>query len=191
MLARRRTAKLSAVSLPRVSDGELVDVGAALATSTAKTMLVLGTHAADFNAVEYCQRLRFFLPRLQEKGIERFIMVINGEPVQCSKLASLVELPPAVELLADPTGEAGRRFGVSRGFKPDDAEISPFVKLFAMGIGIGPPWQTLPAVLVGYFGNPNGKRAWIEAGMQQGQAAGRWPAPLEISTMPTAAQPLS
>ena len=62
------------------------------------------------------------------------------------------DLPEAVELYADPTGEAGRSFGVSRGFRPDDVGLSPSLKLFVVGIGLGPPWGTLPAVLTGYVG---------------------------------------
>jgi hypothetical protein len=86
-----------------------------------------------------------------------------------------------VELLADPTGGAGRAFGVSRGFRPDDDSLSPFAKLFVVGIGLGPPWGTLPPVLKGYVGDAKGRREWIEASLQQGQRAGRWPNPLELS----------
>ena len=76
-------------------------------------------------------------------------------------------MPDDVELFFDPTGEAGRQFGVSRGFRPDDAGLSPYVKLFVVGIGLGPPWGTLLPVLRGYVGAPSGKRDWIEACMQQ------------------------
>lgn len=172
---------LAGLKLPGASDGVAMDLGATLAATTGKTMLVCATHAADFNAVEYAQRVRAYWPRIQEKGIDSCIMVINGEPAQCLKLAELVDLPPAVKLLSDPTGEAGRRFGVSRGFRPDDERLSPFVKLFFMGIGLGPPWYTLPAVLIGYFGNPEGKRAWIEDSLKQGQQAGRWPTILDVA----------
>ena len=180
--AARPAASLAGVSLSRVSNGEQVDLGAALAATTGKTMLVCGTHAADFNTIEYAQQVRHFLPRLQEKGVDRIIMVINSEVSACSRLAQLLDLPsdPAIELFSDPTGVAGRRFGVSRGWRPDDAGLSPFIKLFVVGIGLGPPWGTLPAVLTGYFGNPGGRRAWIEASLKQGQLAGRWPSVLEL-----------
>ena len=45
---------------------------------------------------------------------------------------------------------------------------------------VGPPWNTLPSVLIGYFGNPGGKRFWIEDSLKQGQEAGRWPTILDI-----------
>merc|ERR1719443_2339868 len=150
--AAQPAAALAGVRLARFSDGEEVDVGAALAATAAgaKTLLVLGTHAGDFNMIEYGQRTRFFLPELRAKGIDRVLMVVNGEASACAKLAELLGLPGDIEVLADPTGEAGRRFGVSRGFRPDDARLSPQAKLFFMGIRVGPPWGTLPAVGTGY-----------------------------------------
>lgn len=172
---------LKGVSLRRVGDGAQLDVGAELAGSEGRTMLVLGTHAADFNTVEYLQKTRFFWPRLQEKGVDRCIMVVNGEAPACSKLAELLGLPAEFELLADPTGEAGRRFGVSGGWRPNDSRIPAALKLFVVGIGLGPPWGTLPAVLSGYVGNPKGERDWIEASLKQGQLAGRWPPVLELA----------
>jgi len=40
--------------------------------------------------------------------------------------------------------------------------------------------MTLPAVLPGYFGDPNGRREWIEESLKQGQPSGRWPKILEL-----------
>ena len=130
-------APLSGISLPRASDASAtVDLGA---LSGAKTLVVFGTYPADFNMIEYAQRVRFFMPQLREKGVDRYLMVVNAEAPACQTLARLLDLPDEIELLCDPTGEAGRRFGVSRGFMPD-AELSPFLKLFVVGIGLGPPW---------------------------------------------------
>jgi len=181
LLAAQPARSLKGVSLLRVSDGEQVDIGAALAATNEHTMLCFGTHAADFNTAEYLQKLRAFLPKLKASGVNRFIVVINAEVSQCSKLAELLDVPLEVELLADPIGDAGRKFGVSRGFRPDDGSLNPFVKLFVVGIGLGPPWGTLWPVLTGYLGNPSGGRDWVEAALQQGQQKGRWPAPLELS----------
>lgn len=173
---------LKGVSLERLEDGKPIDLGEALSSTDAnsKTMLVLATHPADFNTVEYGQRVRHYLPQLKEKGIERFMMVVNGSPSACSKLAELLDLPDEVELFSDSTGEAGRSFGVSRGFRPDDDNIPPSLKVTVVGLGFGPPWGTLPAVLTGYFGNPDGHREWIEESLKQGQLAGRWPQVLEL-----------
>lgn len=181
--AAKPATSLLGVALPRVSDGEEVDLGAALAGTTDRTMLCFGTHAADFNTIEYMQRLRVLglAGKLQASGISRVLMVVNANEAQIDKLTGLLDMPAEIELLADPTGSAGRAFGVSRGFRPDDSSLSPFVKLFVVGIGLGPPWGTLWPVLRGYLGDPDGSREWIQASLQQGQIAGRWPNPLELS----------
>ena len=212
--AAKPTQSLMGVSLPKVTlDGninineneneiEYLDVGAELATNTndgvsgdgdgdkKRTMVVFGTHAGDFNTIEYMQKIRSSLPELQSKGgIDQILIIVNGEPDQCKLIAKLLDFPTTtsnaeievkIEVLSDPTGEAGRKFGVSRGFRPDDTSMSPFAKQFCSGIGIGPPWMTLPAVLPGYFGDPNGRREWIETSLKQGQLSGRWPKILEL-----------
>jgi len=117
---------LSGITLPRadgVGEASTVDLGQAVASTSGKTLVVLGTHAADFNSVEYIQRVKAYWPRLEAKGVNRCLVVINGESDQCEKLAELLDVPKSIEILADPTGEAGRRFGVSRGFRPDDAGL--------------------------------------------------------------------
>lgn len=176
-----RPAQALDIALPRVSDGASVHLGDALAATTDRTLLCFGTHAADFNAIEYLQKIRFYLPRLRDAGVSRVACVLNADAAQCRTLAELLDVPDDVELFSDPTGEAGRKFGVSRGFRPD-AALSPYVKLFVVGIGLGPPWGTLLPVLRGYVGAPSGKRDWIEATMQQAQRAGRLPEPLELAT---------
>lgn len=186
---------LTGISLPRViidnddamtdenEDSPSVNLGAELGSgkADARTMIVFGTHAGDFNTIEYLQKIRFYFQELTTRGgIDRIIFVVNGAPDQIRLLTSFLDLPPSIEFLSDPMGEAGRRFGVDRGFRPDDDSLSPFAKQFCTGIGIGPPWMTLPAVLPGYTGDPNGKRDWIEASLKQGQLAGRWPSVLEL-----------
>ena len=173
---------LQGYCLDRLSDGASVDLGNALSSTSGKTMLVLGTHTADFNMIEYGQKVRAALPQLKAKGIDRFLMVMNGNPKASKQLAEMLDLPEDIELFADPTGEAGRRFGVNRGFRPDDTAIPVGLKVTVVGLGFGPPWGTLPAVLAGYIGNPNGKRDWIEQSLKQGQLAGRWPEVLELSS---------
>ncbi|VEU44479.1 unnamed protein product [Pseudo-nitzschia multistriata] len=189
--AAKPAESLAGVSVQKVfpeHDSSALDIGAELSgiTGDGKTMVVLGTYAGDFNTIEYMQKIRAFLPELQSRGgIDRILMVVNGEPTQCKLVARLLDFPTGgggveIELLSDPHGEAGRAFGVSRGFRPDDDSLSPFVKQFCSGIGIGPPWMTLPAVLPGYFGDPNGRREWIEESLKQGQLSGRWPSILEL-----------
>jgi hypothetical protein len=166
--------KVTRARAPEVS----IDLGAELSAATAsgeKAVCVLATYAADFNAIEYAQRMRHYLPKLRARGVGRVLFVVNGSPEAAARLAELVDLPADIELLADPAGVAGRAFGVSRGWRPDDVELSPYVKLFGMLFGLG-AWATLPAVIGGYIGNPFVPQPWIEDALAQGQLAGRWPA---------------
>lgn len=143
-------------------------------------MLVLATYAADFNAIEYAQRLRYYIPELQKRGISKIGLVLNCESDSAKALVDLVDLPSdvteghGVTLLVDPLGRAGRAFGVGTGWRPDDAEMSPYVKLFGMLFGLG-AWATLPAVIGGYIGNPFRPQPWIEDALAVGQQKGRWP----------------
>jgi hypothetical protein len=72
---------LDGMVLTSITTGQGVDLGKALSATAlgTKTLLVLGTHAADFNMVEYAQRVRYFLPKLQNKGVLRFMIVVNGK----------------------------------------------------------------------------------------------------------------
>ena len=112
LLASKPASSLAGVALPRVSDGDKIDLGDALVSTSGRTILVLGTHAADFNAIEYGQRVRAYWPRLQarinfthfstrvarligyvrlqSKGIDRCMMVVNSEAKSCEKLAELL-----------------------------------------------------------------------------------------------------
>jgi len=168
-------------TLPRVSDGEPVDVGAALNEGPGTSLLVLGTYPADFNMIEYAQQLTHYVPALKEAGVTKITCVVNGAPAGCQKLADLVGIPDDVVLLSDPTGEAGRDFGVSRGWMPDDATVPAYGKLFGMLLGLGAS-NTLPSVITGYLGNPDGERGWIESALAQGKGAGRWPGETVIET---------
>jgi len=166
------TRALSGVgSLPLASGGGSVDLGEAL-QAPGTSLVVLGTYPADFNMIEYAQRLRYYLPALRAKGVSRVLCTVNGKPSSVERLSEMLELPAEIELLADESGEAGRAFGCSRGWRPDDASLSPYAKLLGMLIGLG-AWRTLPAVITGYLGNPGGKHEWIEAALAQGQRAGR------------------
>jgi len=171
-----------------VRTGKSVDLSKFLTHSEDKedgdrgsTMLVLGTYAADFNAIEYAQRLRYYIPSLKKRGVKKFGLVLNCEKEAALKLAEVVDLKintdeesENVELFVDSFGNAGRQFGVERGWKPDDAETSPYLKLFGMLWGLG-AWATLPAVIGGYIGNPFTPQPWIEDALAVGQKKGRWP----------------
>ena len=44
----------------------------------------------------YAQRLRHYLPALKAKGVSRVLVVVNGSPASCAKLAELLDLPAEV-----------------------------------------------------------------------------------------------
>ena len=109
---------LSGCVLPRVSDGEKVDLGELL-SAPVTTLVIFGTYPADFNMIEYAQKMRHYWPQLKAKGVESGLIVVNGSPESCKRLAEILDLPAEVELLSDEAGEAGRLFGVSTGWLPD------------------------------------------------------------------------
>ena len=109
---------LSGCVLPRVSDGTRVDLGELL-SAPITTLVIFGTYPADFNMIEYAQKMRHYWPELKAKGVDSGLIVVNGSPDSCRKLAALLDLPEDIELLSDEAGEAGRLFGVSTGWLPD------------------------------------------------------------------------
>ena len=143
-------------------------------------MVVFGTYAADFNAIEYGQRLRYYWPQILQKdcAIGKCAFVLSCQPQAALELARQVDLDLTVdsslELWIDPTGAAGRAFGVERGWLPDNADVNPFLKLFGMLFGLG-AWATLPAVIGGYIGNPWTPQPWMQDALAVGARQGRWP----------------
>ena len=173
--------RLGGTKVTSVKRNEQVELSSFLKSGDDKSMLILGTYAADFNAIEYVQRLRFYLPQLQERGIRKIGLVLNCEADAAKTLVDMLDLETdatsddaVVELFIDPAGVAGRNFGVGRGWKANDKEMSPYVKLFGMLFGLG-AWATLPAVIGGYIGNPFYGQPWIEDAIAVGQTKKRWP----------------
>lgn len=141
-----------------------------------KSMFIFGTYAADFNAIEYAQRLRYYLPILKSDcGVTKFGLLLNCQPDAALALAETVDLDVSqVDLFVDNTGSVGKQWGVSRGWLADNEDVNPFLKLFGMLWGLG-AWATLPAVIGGYIGNPFVGQPWIEDALAVGQKKGRWP----------------
>ena len=121
---------LSGCALPRVSDGAKVDLGELL-SAPVTTLVIFGTYPSDFNMIEYAQKVRHYWPQLKAKGVDSGLIVVNGSPDSCKRLAEILDLPADVELLSDEAGEAGRRFGVSTGWLPD-SDLNPYLKLLGM-----------------------------------------------------------
>ena len=166
---------LAGITAKSLKTNKPTDLSSFLKTNDKLSLLILGTYAADFNAIEYTQRLKYYLPQLKQKGISKFGVVLNCEDNAANVLSECVDLKDEdVEIFVDPLGEAGRAFGVGRGWKPEDEDMSPYLKLFGMLWGLG-AWATLPAVIGGYIGNPFRGQPWVEDAMAVGQLKGRWP----------------
>ena len=179
--------RLTGTEVTSVKTNQQIELSNFLKSGDDKSMLILGTYAADFNAIEYVQRLRYYLKsnQLQERGITKIGLVLNCEADAAKRLVNMLDLETdasnsdsdsdsIVELFVDPTGAAGRDFGVGRGWRADDDEMSPYIKLFGMLFGLG-AWATLPAVIGGYIGNPFYGQPWIEDAIAVGQQKERWP----------------
>ncbi|GKY96941.1 hypothetical protein MPSEU_000653100 [Mayamaea pseudoterrestris] len=161
--------------LSAYDENSSVDIFDWLNHPSRKSLLVFGTYAADFNAIEYGQRLRYYWPRLRdEKKVDQCALLLNCQPQAAQALVELLDLPNDIQVWVDNRGEAGRVFGVSRGWLPDNVDVHPFLKLFGMLFGLG-AWATLPAVIGGYLGNPFAGQPWIEDALTVGQRKGRWP----------------
>ena len=169
---------LNGIGVKPLGGAASIDVGGLL---DKKAAVIFGTYAADFNAIEYGQRLRHYAPKLKERGVESLHLILNADESAASKFVELLGLEGVCEIYCDPTGSAGRAFGCGRGWLPDEDSlfdgqipINAYGKLFGMLLGLG-AWATLPAVIGGYIGNPWRAQPWIEDAMAQGSAKGRWP----------------
>ena len=76
-------------ALPRVADGESIDLGEALLDGPGTKLLVLGTYPADFNMIEYLQQLNHYYPALKKSGVSKIMCAVNGKADSCKKLAAL------------------------------------------------------------------------------------------------------
>ena len=139
------------LNILRVTDSSTVDLENLIKSKDDKTMLVVGTYAADFNNIEYAQRLKYYIPQLKEKGVKNFIMIMNAQPSAVKAFANILNLQNEIELYSDSTGSVGKALNVCRGYSPDDKDTNPYVKLFVMLFGLG-AWATLPSVIGGYIG---------------------------------------
>jgi len=164
------------ISLTPLNGGGQTTLDEYLDNTKGRSLFIFGTYAADFNAIEYVQRLRYYLPILKsECNVSKFGIVLNCQPEAAKALLETVDLSTSdVDVFVDNTGEAGKKFGVERGWLPDNEDVNPFLKLFGMLWGLG-AWATLPAVIGGYIGNPFIPQAWIEDALAVGQKKGRWP----------------
>ena len=170
-----RATKLG-ISLTPLEGGKTLTLDEYLENPSGRSLFIFGTYAADFNAIEYVQRLRYYLPILKSDcGVSKFGLVLNCRPEAAVTLLESVDLDISkVDVFVDNTGKAGKKFGVGQGWLPENPNVNPFLKLFGMLWGLG-AWATLPAVIGGYVGNPFVPQPWIQDALAVGQNKDRWP----------------
>ena len=95
-----------------------------MAESSTPELCVLGTYAADFNAIEYAQKLKHYWPKLQQKGLARCLLVLECI-TESMRRRSRRRSRCHPRLRPDPTGAAGRGYGAYAGWRPDDDSMSP------------------------------------------------------------------
>ena len=124
-------AALTGTTVAPLKGGAPVDVGALLAAPT-KQCVIFGTYAADFNAIEYAQRARHYLPKMRAKGVDGVSLILNAEPAAAAKACELLGVDAdEISVFCDPTGAAGRAFGCSRGWLPDEDALFDSIPLNA------------------------------------------------------------
>jgi AhpC/TSA antioxidant enzyme len=160
-------------------DNSIIDLGQSIQSTNERIMIIFGTYAADFNAIEYGQRLRYYWPILQQtKNIKKCYLILNCQKDAAIAYKKYIDIQDDdttnIEIYVDNTGNAGKAFGVNQGWLVDNNNINPFIKLFGMLFGLG-AWATLPAVIGGYIGNPFIQQPWIVDAMAVGIRQNRWP----------------
>lgn len=119
------------------------------------------THFGDFNSWEYAEKLRHYLPALDDAGAEVFAVGI-GSCESANLFAEETGFPKS-KLFADEGAQCHKALGFSEGFQPP-VKVNPYFRLLPMLAGIGSP-GTLQAVLAGYIGSSSANAEWITSSL--------------------------
>ncbi|CAL8466035.1 g5571 [Coccomyxa elongata] len=136
------------------------------------------THFADLSSWELAQKLMKKLPELQARGV-KVVVIGLGSVGNARRFAEVLSFP--LDLLhADSTGAMYRALGFSQGFAPN-ANVSPYLKLLPMLMGIGSP-GTIQEVLRGYIGDRSAKPVF-EGSTPFNILGGGYQRPFELATL--------
>ncbi|CAM9256906.1 unnamed protein product [Ascophyllum nodosum] len=153
---------LRGVKVNRASDGEEIDLLEAWEPAKGKkTIVAFFTHTADFNSWEYAQKLRHYLPQIDDAGVG--VVGVSLGTVDAARFFCAETGFPLSSMFMDATGVAYAKLGFSNGFDPrlpGDKKLNPYLRLLPMLAGIGSP-GTIQAVLKGYTGDRDENAEWI------------------------------
>lgn len=181
---------LRGVRVKRASSGDEIDLLDAWdAKPGKKTIVAFFTHTADFNSWEYAQKLRHYLPQIDDAGVE--VVGVSLGTVEAARDFCGETGFPLDNMFMDATGEAYSALGYSNGFEPKlprGKKVNPYLRLLPMLAGIGSP-GTIQAVLKGYVGDPDANADWISSALSMVDnkefdfLGTRGSRPLEVATL--------
>ncbi|CBJ48830.1 conserved unknown protein [Ectocarpus siliculosus] len=181
---------LRGVSVKSASSGKEMDLLSAWEPAPGKkTIVAFFTHTADFNSWEYAQKLRHYLPQIDDAGVG--VVGVSLGTVDAARDFCAETGFPLDNMFMDATGQAYSALGFSNGFEPrlpGDRKINPYLRLLPMLAGIGSP-GTIQAVLKGYVGDPNSNADWVSSALSMVDnkefdfLGTRGSRPLEVATL--------
>ncbi|CAM9485224.1 unnamed protein product [Ectocarpus fasciculatus] len=181
---------LRGVTVKSASSGEEMDLLSAWEPAPGKkTIVAFFTHTADFNSWEYAQKLRHYLPQIDDAGVG--VVGVSLGTVDAARDFCAETGFPLDNMFMDAKGQAYSALGFSNGFEPrlpGDRKINPYLRLLPMLAGIGSP-GTIQAVLKGYVGDPNSNADWISSALSMVDnkefdfLGTRGSRPLEVATL--------
>ncbi|CAN0024828.1 unnamed protein product, partial [Discosporangium mesarthrocarpum] len=159
---------LRGIQVTSASTGEMMDLTSAWEpTPGTKTIVAFLTHTADFNSWEYAQKLRHYLPRIDDAGVN-LVGVSMGTVAAARDFCAETGFPLG-SLYMDETGAAYKALSFSNGFEPKlpgGKKLNPYLRLLPMLAGIGSPGTIQEArVLRGYTGDQSYNAEWMSTAM--------------------------
>jgi hypothetical protein len=122
------------------------------------------THLGDLASFELAQQAVYYLPQIRSKKIGFLAITPGAKQESAEKFCSLTNFP-IENLYIDKSAKLYDELQFSKGFLPQNSNISPYLKLLPMLMGIGSP-GTIPEVLRGYFGDKNAPSSWIQESLR-------------------------
>ncbi|CAM9281282.1 unnamed protein product, partial [Choristocarpus tenellus] len=154
------------------STGEILELPSVWARMPGtKTIVAFLTHTADFNSWEYAQKLRHYLPKIDDSGVN--LVGVSMGTITAAKDFCAETGFPLDSLYMDETGAAYKKLGFSNGFEPSlpgGKKVNPYLRLLPMLAGIGSPGTIQEAshtcdVLRGYTGDRSANADWTSTAL--------------------------